>query len=82
MQKTFHLTIASPHTSFFDGEAISVTLPGQEGDFTVLGAHTPFVTVLREGSAFVRTNAGEEKTFEMVQGAVVEVSRNVTTVLL
>ena len=82
MSKTFHLTIARVGENLFDGEAVSVNLPGKDGAFTVLAEHEAFVTPLKEGEALVKTADGESKTFPIHDGGIAEVSKNQTTVLL
>lgn len=81
MAKTFRLTIARVGENLYDDEALSVTLPGSDGDFTVMADHEAFVTPLREGTASVKNPAGEVKTFPIERG-VAEVSGNQVTVLL
>ncbi len=81
MAKTFHLTIASVAQNLFNGEAVSVTLPGAEGVFTVMAEHEAFVTPLTAGTAIVKTADGEQ-TFALDAGGVAEVSDNQATVLL
>ncbi|MEK7602240.1 MAG: hypothetical protein AAB472_02040 [Patescibacteria group bacterium] len=81
MAKTFHLTIARVGENLFDGEATSVTLPGEEGVFTVMAHHEAFVTPLKEGEASVETENGERKAFPIQKG-IAEVSSNQVTVLL
>lgn len=81
MSKTFHLTIAKVGENLFDGEAVSVTLPGEEGVFTVMAHHEAFVTPLKAGEAVVETAAGKKETYAIEQG-IAEVSNNQATVLL
>jgi F-type H+-transporting ATPase subunit epsilon len=81
MAKTFHLTIARVGDNLFDGEAVSVTLPGEEGVFTVMAGHEAFVTPLAKGVASVETPDGKRETYEIV-GGIAEVSNNQATVLL
>ncbi|MGE5540780.1 MAG: F0F1 ATP synthase subunit epsilon [Bacillota bacterium] len=81
MAKTFHLTIAKVGENLFDGEAVSVTLPGEEGVFTVLANHEAFVTPLKAGEAHVETADGKKETFAIERG-IAEVSSNQATVLL
>ena len=80
MAKTFHLTIAKVGENLYDDEALSVTLPGSEGDFTVLADHEAFVTPLRAGEIKVK-DGKEERTYTIETG-VAEVSSNQVTVLL
>ena len=81
MAKTFRLTIARVGENLYDDEALSVTLPGAEGDFTVMAEHEAFVTPLREGTASVKNPNGEVQIFPIERG-VAEVSGNQVTVLL
>ncbi len=84
---TFHLTIASVGETRFDGAAVSATLPGTAGEFTILPHHEPIVTTLKPGTITVRLPAqageagGESKTFEIESG-VLECSGSRVVVLL
>lgn len=78
--KTFTLTIAKVNEELFSGPAVSVTLPGVEGQLTVLADHVPFVTLLKEGAIMVRTELGEQE-FTIEKG-VLEISDNQVTVLV
>jgi F-type H+-transporting ATPase subunit epsilon len=82
MPKTFNLTIANVGENLFAGEAISVTLPGAEGVFTVMAGHEPFVTPLKAGIALVKTPEGEETSFTLGEGGILEASGGQATVLL
>ena len=79
--KTFHLTIAGVGETYFDGQAVSATLPGSDGELTVLANHEPFVTALRTGSITVKPLEGEAKTFKTENG-ILEFSGNRAVVLL
>jgi F-type H+-transporting ATPase subunit epsilon len=80
--KSFHLTIARVGENLFDGEAVSVVLPGKEGVLTVLAHHEAFVSELKEGEAKVEAENGEKFHFEIPHGGIVEISSNQATVLL
>ncbi|MEK7132983.1 MAG: hypothetical protein AAB830_02920 [Patescibacteria group bacterium] len=81
MQKTFHLIISSVGETYFDGEAVSATLPGSDGELTILAHHEPFVTTLKNGSIAVRLAEGETKTFTNENG-ILEFAGNKAIVLL
>lgn len=81
MATTFHLVIASVGETRFDGQAISATFPGADGELTVLAHHEPLVTTLKKGTITVRESPGEPRTFDIEDG-VLEVSRNRAVVLL
>ena len=80
--KTFHLTIAQVGQNIFDGEAVSVTLPGSAGVFTVLANHEAFVSPLKEGSAKIVTPDNKQENISISAGGIVEVSKNQATVIL
>jgi len=81
MAKTFHLTIAKVGENLFEGEALSATFPGSEGNFTIMAEHEAFVTPLRKGVAKVRAGDGKELAFDIESG-IAEISRNQATILL
>ena len=78
---TFRLVIASVSETRFDGAAVSATLPGSGGDFTLLSRHEPFVSTLKEGKIMVRQSGGTNKEFQ-ISGGVVECSGDKAVVLL
>jgi len=80
--KSFHLTIARVGENLFDGEAVSVALPGEEGAFEVLADHEALVSPLKPGEIRVKTASGESYHFTLPHGGIAEVSRNQATILL
>ena len=81
MQNTFHLVISSVGETFFDGAVISATLPGTDGELTILAGHEPLVTTLKPGMISVRIPSGEIKEFRNEIG-ILECSGNRAVVLL
>ncbi|MDO8561637.1 MAG: hypothetical protein Q7S05_02300 [bacterium] len=79
--KSFHLIISSVVETYFDGSAVSATLPGSEGEFTLLSHHEPFVSTLKKGTIVVRLANEETKTFANENG-ILEFSGNQAVVLL
>jgi F-type H+-transporting ATPase subunit epsilon len=82
MAKTFHLTLARVGENLFDGEAVSVELPGTDGVFTVYAEHEAFVSTLKVGEVHLEAADGQKYHFEIPKGGVAEVSNNQVTVLL
>jgi F-type H+-transporting ATPase subunit epsilon len=74
------VVIAKVNENLYDGEASSVTLPGAEGEMTVLPEHEPLMTTLKAGTITVRDQAGE-KQFK-IEGGVLEVTATGATVIL
>jgi F-type H+-transporting ATPase subunit epsilon len=77
---TFHLVIASVGEKRFDGAAVSATIPGEAGEFTVLPNHEPIVTTLRKGKITVKTSL-DTREFD-VESGVLECSGSRVVVLL
>lgn len=71
--KGLHLSIVSPEKEIYDGEVMSVTLPGMIGSFTILPQHAPIVSSLKEGKLSYVTEDGEECTID-IQGGFMEMS--------
>src|SRR3990167_3797063 len=65
-QKTLQLNIARVDGSLFMGEVVSVTVPGSEGEMTLLPDHTPLVSALRAGTITLRKADGEAEEFPFV----------------
>jgi len=77
---TFKLTVSKVNELLFTGEAVSVTLPGTEGELTFLANHEPLITLLASGKITVRTGEGE-KEFQIEKG-LCETSHGQVTVLV
>ena len=75
------LEIISAHEVMFKGEADSVTLPGELGQFTVLRNHAPIITVLVEGKVSYRTSDGSEKDLS-IKGGIADVENSVVSVCI
>src|SRR3546814_2828492 len=58
-----------------------VTVPGSEGDFSVLEGHAPFMATLRNGSLTIYTSAGAAPETIDVEGGFAEVNEAGLTVL-
>jgi len=79
------LEILTPNGEIFNGEAVSVVLPGEEGEFGVLAHHASLSTLLEAGVIDIEkedksvesilinwgvVNVDEEKVIVLVEGAV------------
>ncbi|MBA3789112.1 hypothetical protein H0X32_01800 [Patescibacteria group bacterium] len=82
MAHTFHLTIAQVGQNIFDGEAVSVTLPGADGIFTVMANHEAFVTPLAEGEAKIEDAQGTKHSIHIPAYSIAEISNNQATIIL
>ena len=80
--KTFHLTVAKVGENLFEGEALSVSLPGREGVFQILAEHEPCVSELRKGELCIKTANDQLQRFTVPEGSLAEISCNQATILL
>ena len=79
MSETIKFHLVSPERKLAALEANSVTLPGVEGDMTVLPNHSTFLTALRPGILTVDSDQGVQEF--IVTGGFAEISDSVATVL-
>lgn len=78
---TLKLEVITPNGAIYDGEALEVTLPGEEGEFGVLPQHASLTTQLKAGVVDILTP--EKKTESIVVNwGVVQVSETKVTVLV
>ena len=80
-QKTLQLNIARVDGPVFTGEVVSVTVPGTEGEMTLLPNHTPLMSALRAGTITLLKVGGETETVAVTSGTL-EVSHNTVTILI
>ena len=81
MAKLLKLTLSKVDAPVFDGDVVSVTVPGTEGEMTILADHTALITVLRAGLVTIKTEIGELVTYQIESGTL-EISNNHATVLM
>ena len=79
--KLLKLTISRVDAPVFDGEVVSVTVPGTEGEMTILADHEALISVLQAGTITIRPETGKAVTFSVDQGTI-EISHNHATVLI
>ncbi len=73
------IEIVSPEKLVLSQAVSSVTVPGQEGYFTVMGEHAPLMTTLKPGFVSIET-AGKTQTY-YVQGGFADISPDGVTIL-
>ena len=73
------LEIVSPERLLVSETAQSVTVPGAEGYFTVMGDHAPLMTTLRPG--FITAMVGGTQQSFFVRGGFADVSPDGLTIL-
>jgi len=81
MSQKFQFSIVTPERVTYQSDAVSVTVPTQAGEVTVLHKHTPIVSTLQPGGLTVRKEDGAELLLA-VSGGLLEVRRNGEVVIL
>lgn len=83
MAKTFHLQIITPEKVFFDGQVVSLVVPGEAGYLGVLADHAPLISTLKPGKIQV-TPATDAAAFAVMSpgNGFLEVLKNQVTLLL
>ena len=74
-----NLSLVTPDKSVFEGEIVSVKLPGSDGSFEVLENHAPLVSSLSKGTVRIKTSSSEEKF--VIDSGVVEIANNKVIIL-
>jgi F-type H+-transporting ATPase subunit epsilon len=75
-----HLEIITPDKKVFEGEIISVRVPGTSGSFEVLDNHTPIISSLSDGEVRVKAKGSKDLNFKTTSG-VIEVINNQIIIL-
>jgi F-type H+-transporting ATPase subunit epsilon len=66
----------------FDGQAISVLVPGVDGEMEILAEHEPIISMLKAGTITVKTQADKDGEKFVIQNGVIEVANNRVVVLV
>lgn len=80
MANTYQAQLLTPEGSRFEGQVVSVRVPGSNGDFQMLYNHAPIVSSLGIGKISIRQEGEKELNFA-VSGGFVEMSNNQLTIL-
>lgn len=77
--KNIILNLSSPEKALSGVEVQRVTLPGENGRFTVLSGHAPIISTLAEGDILYTAADGKE-TVQHIKSGFVEVRDNIVSV--
>lgn len=73
-----HVELITPDKKVFEGQAVSVKMPGSLGGLEVLNNHAALISSLAKGKVVITTDKGEEY---MIDGGVAEVRDNKVIIL-
>jgi len=79
--ETLNLEVVTPSGLIYEGKAVEITLPGEEGEFGVLAHHASLTTLLKAGVVDIEK---EDKSVEsiVVNWGVVQVDEEKVVVLV
>jgi F-type H+-transporting ATPase subunit epsilon len=75
------LTISKVDAPVFDGEVVSVQVPGVDGEMEILANHEALISPLKEGIITITKSDGKAQTQEIKSGTI-EISHNHATILI
>ncbi|MEY4269212.1 MAG: synthase subunit epsilon [Pseudomonadota bacterium] len=76
-----HFELVTPARLVRSDDVHMVTVPGAEGDFSVLEGHAPFMSTMRNGDLVIYTSAGAAPETIAIEGGFAEVNEGGLTVL-
>lgn len=79
--KLLNLTIARVDDSVFAGGVQFVTVPGTEGEMTLMANHESLISTLKAGTISYKDESGEVHTLPVAAGTL-EVRDNQATILI
>ncbi len=79
--KEFYLEILTPSRKVYEGNVLSVSLPGTVGEFQILHDHAPLISTLEIGKMKLRTEKQGDTIFAISNG-VAEVLKNKVLILV
>jgi F-type H+-transporting ATPase subunit epsilon len=80
MADPFPFELVSPERLLLSEPALSVVVPGTEGEFTVLKDHAPFMSTIKPGVINVTLASGSSQRF-FVRGGFADVNASGLTIL-
>ena len=75
----FRLTVSTPNGNAFDGEAVSVSLRGAEGELAVMAGHIPFITSVKPCRIKIETD--DDEIYANIGGGILSVSKKETVLM-
>lgn len=76
----FHLLLVTIDKKVFDGNVVSMTVPGSAGYFQILTNHAPIISSLTSGRLVV-VDENNKSTLWAISGGLIEVSHNEVSLL-
>jgi F-type H+-transporting ATPase subunit epsilon len=75
-----NLEVITPGRTLYQGEIVSINVPGTKGSFTVLKNHAPIISTLEKGELKILTIEKKKESIT-ITGGIIEVKKNKVIVL-
>lgn len=79
--KSIFVKVFSPHKTYFEGQADSISAANDTGPFDILPKHHNFMTLVNAGDIIIRQQNQKDTTIRITKG-VMHVRRNKVTLFL
>lgn len=76
------LIILQPNRTIFNGDVKSVTLPGKNGQFSLLTRHAPLIATLMEGEIKYLKIKSDTPEYLSINGGVAKIKQDLITVCI
>ncbi len=80
-QKLLKLTISRVDGPVFDGDVVSVSVPGVSGDMQILAQHEALISPLKKGTVTI-VKADNKEESHLIDSGTLEISNNHATILI
>ncbi len=80
MATSINLDVVSAQESLFHGQVAMISVTGTAGELGILPGHTPLLASLKPGQVEL-TLPSEQKEFVYISGGMIEVQKNIVTIL-
>lgn len=80
-QNLLSLTVSRVDAPVFDGEVVSVHVPGVAGEMEIMANHEPLISPLKKGTVTIKKADGHNES-HLIDSGTLEISHNHATILI
>jgi len=80
--KECKIPIHAPEKTIFEGSAVSLIAPGEEGYLGILADHAPLIALLKSGKVTIKKSSGETVAIISPGKGYLQVDKRMVTILL
>ncbi len=80
-QRLLKLIVSRVDAPVFEGEVLSVHVPGAAGEMEIMADHEPLISPLKTGTLTIKINKEQKEEYQIDSGTL-EISNNQATILI